>query len=399
MLSVKCIELRTPFTIDQQTTTTFILPLMVTIAVIIVIAIFVIIKKRTQLLNEKVEVKLTTRKEIDLEDDFIARTDFHQSPHTSNDTLNVNDIWDIPVRIETSEIQEVSERLDISQDSSSLSIDNRLKGNQLHVENITDIKIHELQFAITQHDLENGGGFIREYEEQYKTIYLALNEEFKGSVDTKSVSAFKESIKHLFEEDPSVQVIFQKEFKTLSHIKPASTESDFRDATFDTENTEEKKALQLNENNLYLTPTVSNCGKFINATFASSFRQENAFILTEYPSQHDAVDFLRMLVDNNSNTIICMDPLADTDLSPTWLQFPSHCSMFGPFSLQHESDSEGDVKVTNIKILDGTGLAHPVKIVQPTGPLKSVQDTACLRSLVSYVMHIQRKKPITIVSK
>ena len=76
----------------------------------------------------------------------------------------MNDIWDIPIRIETSENQEVSERLDISQDSSSLSIDNRLKGNQLHVENITDMKIHELQFAITQHDLENGGGFIREYE-------------------------------------------------------------------------------------------------------------------------------------------------------------------------------------------------------------------------------------------
>nr|XP_022306862.1 uncharacterized protein LOC111113146 [Crassostrea virginica] len=190
--------------------------------------------------------------------------------------------------------------------------------------------------------------------EQYKTIYLALNEEFKGSVDTKSVSAFKESIKHLFEEDPSVQVIFQKEFKTLSHIKPASTESDFRDGTFDTENTEEKEALQLNENNLYLTPTVSNCGKFINATFVSS---------------------------------------------PTWLQFPSQCSMFGPFRLHHESDSEVDVKVTNVKILDGKGLAHPVKIVQPTGPLKSVQDTACLRNLVSYVMHIQRENPITIVSK
>ena len=58
----------------------------------------------------------------------------------------------------------MSERLDISQDSSSVSIDNRLKGNQLHVENITDIKIHELRFAITQHYLENGGGFKREYE-------------------------------------------------------------------------------------------------------------------------------------------------------------------------------------------------------------------------------------------
>ena len=40
-----------------------------------------------------------------------------------------------------------------------------------------------------------------------------------------------------------------------------------------------------------------------------------------------------------------------------------------------------------------------MKIVQPTGPLKSIQDTACLRSLVSYVMHLPTENPVTIVSK
>ena len=45
------------------------------------------------------------------------------------------------------------------------------------------------------------------------------------------------------------------------------------------------------------------------------------------------------------------------------------------------------------------GLTHPLKIVQPIGPLKSGEDTACLRSLVSYVMDIQTENPITIVSK
>ena len=50
-------------------------------------------------------------------------------------------------------------------------------------------------------------------QEQYKTIYLALNEEFKASVDTRNVSAFRESMKHCFGEDAFDQVIFQKEFK------------------------------------------------------------------------------------------------------------------------------------------------------------------------------------------
>lgn len=45
------------------------------------------------------------------------------------------------------------------------------------------------------------------------------------------------------------------------------------------------------------------------------------------------------------------------------------------------------------------GLTHPVKIVQPIGPLNSGEDTACLRSLVSYVMDIQTENQITIVSK
>ena len=42
---------------------------------------------------------------------------------------------------------------------------------------------------------------------------------------------------------------------------------------------------------------------------------------------------------------------------------------------------------------------HSIKIVQPTGSLKSIQYTACLRSLVSYAVHIATENPVTIVSK
>ncbi|XP_078329057.1 receptor-type tyrosine-protein phosphatase alpha-like [Crassostrea virginica] len=206
-------------------------------------------------------------------------------------------------------------------------------------------------------------------------------------------------MKHSFRENSSDHVIFEKEFKSLSDIKLACTKDDFRDVTLHGVNTEEENVLQLDKYNLYLTPTVYNRGYYINAIYVSSFLEENAFIVTQYPSEDGAVNFLRMLIDNDSDTVICMDPLADVESSSTWLPEPLIYKMVGPYSLQHEGGSEIDVKVTSVNILDGTESTHSKKIVQPTGPLKSIQDTACLRSLVSYVMHLPTENPVTIVSK
>ena len=36
-------------------------------------------------------------------------------------------------------------------------------------------------------------------------------------------------------------------------------------------------------------------------------------MVTTYPLQDNAVDFLRLLIDYNSDTVICMDPLAEKE--------------------------------------------------------------------------------------
>ena len=40
-----------------------------------------------------------------------------------------------------------------------------------------------------------------------------------------------------------------------------------------------------------------------------SYINTKAFIVTQYPPPEDAVDFLRLLIDHESDTVICMDPL------------------------------------------------------------------------------------------
>ena len=46
--------------------------------------------------------------------------------------------------------------------------------------------------------------------------------------------------------------------------------------------------------------------KFI---FFQSFLKNNAVIVSQYPTPEDAVDFLRLLTDHESDTIICLNPL------------------------------------------------------------------------------------------
>lgn len=44
-----------------------------------------------------------------------------------------------------------------------------------------------------------------------------------------------------------------------------------------------------------------------------SYSNNNGFIVTHYPTPEDAVDFMRLLIDHESSTVICMDPLHNND--------------------------------------------------------------------------------------
>lgn len=40
-----------------------------------------------------------------------------------------------------------------------------------------------------------------------------------------------------------------------------------------------------------------------------SFTDQNAFIITNYPKPGDAVDFLRLITDHESEVVVSMEPL------------------------------------------------------------------------------------------
>ncbi|XP_034321090.2 receptor-type tyrosine-protein phosphatase epsilon [Magallana gigas] len=238
--------------------------------------------------------------------------------------------------------------------------------------------------------------------EQYKTILLALNEKFKVSLEAQSLADFTKKIESMREDHPANHTGIRKEFQKLMEIRPQYTSVHYKNSSQHLDNKCENNALPLDKYMLYLTSVVGKRGNVINAIHVSSCQKDRAFIVTQYPTPEDAVDFLRLLNDHDSDTVICMNPLYEIESSKTWFPEKASSKDVAPFVVQHESESDTEVKVTTVNIIHGEETPHSVVIVEPKGQLKSTgtpPDTSFLRSLVLYTQNLSTENPITIVSK
>nr|XP_034310069.1 uncharacterized protein LOC105317761 isoform X3 [Crassostrea gigas] len=238
--------------------------------------------------------------------------------------------------------------------------------------------------------------------EQYMTIFLALNEKFKASMETQSLPDFTKKMETLTGDHPANQTGIRKEFQKLMEIRPVYTSAYFKNSSQHLDNKRGNNVLPLDKYMLYLTSSVGKRGNVINAIHVSSYQKDRAFIVTHYPTPEDAVDFLRLLNDHESDTIVCMNPLHAIESSKTWLPEIASSRDVSPFVVQHESESDTEVKVTTVTIIHGERTPHSVVVVEPKGQLKSTgtpPDTSFLRSMVSYTRNLSTENPITIVSK
>ncbi|XP_078328340.1 receptor-type tyrosine-protein phosphatase alpha-like isoform X2 [Crassostrea virginica] len=246
----------------------------------------------------------------------------------------------------------------------------------------------------------NRMNMIQTYE-QYMAISLTLNEEFKAGIEPQNVSNFADSVANLTEKIPVKQAFIQKQFEKLKQIRPEYTSNDFKNSR-EHAMKKDDTILPLDKYVLYLTSSVKQRGRYINAISVSSHSRNNAFIVTQYPPPEDAVDFLRLLTDHESDTVICMDSLNDVDSTKAWLPEPTSFKKVAPFTVQHEHTTGIDVRVTSIRLIDAEDEKHTVQIVEPKLSLTTTGtplDSSYLHSLVSYALNVSSEGPITIVSR
>nr|XP_022305574.1 receptor-type tyrosine-protein phosphatase alpha-like isoform X2 [Crassostrea virginica] len=239
--------------------------------------------------------------------------------------------------------------------------------------------------------------------EQYITISLALNEIFKAPIQKHSGADFCTKTEKALRDSPANQNPLRKEFQLLLKIKPVYTEADYKVAKQMSAGRQTYKILPLDKYSLHLSSAVPKRGNYINAITVPSFTEATRFIVTRYPSPEDAVDFLRLLNDHESDTVICLDPVHEVESIQSWLPLLSSSTVVAPFTIHCQSNSRNGVSGHVIDILQDNqeDEAHSVLVIGPSkgiNPCGNPRNTSELLQLVSNVLSLETDTPITVVS-
>ncbi|XP_056002087.1 uncharacterized protein LOC125661665 isoform X2 [Ostrea edulis] len=249
---------------------------------------------------------------------------------------------------------------------------------------------------------ENRMTMVQTYQ-QYITVFIALHETFMAPVRLDSIADFSRKAENTGRDMPANQNVILKDVKLLLKIRPTYTDADYKVAKQSSGN-RAHGIMPLDKYSLHLSSVVSKRGQYINAIVVPSYTKASGFIVTQYPPTGDAVDFLRLLTDHESDTVIFMDPLIDIETSNEWLPRDSSSKAVPPFSVHSQSSSRTDVTSTILSIHRDNSECEDlqVTVIEPNVRIKSTGkhlDTSQLRSLVSAARCTESENPITLVSR
>lgn len=236
--------------------------------------------------------------------------------------------------------------------------------------------------------------------EQYKTIFQALHDFFIAPIQSLNISDFVKKVENMSKEEPANWTVMRKEYQQLLAILPVYQQEDYKLAKQNKPPTCSDKILPLDKFNLNLIPLPDHRSCFINAIFLSSYTKENAFIVTQYPE--NAVDFLRLLNDHESNYVILLDPSDEIEKVDTWLPSTPKPEIISPFTFRFQSVSNTDLKLRTFLVDQNEQDTKTIVVVEPNKSLKlesGKQDTSSVRALVNYTLGVSPENTITIVSK
>nr|XP_022309914.1 receptor-type tyrosine-protein phosphatase T-like [Crassostrea virginica]XP_022309915.1 receptor-type tyrosine-protein phosphatase T-like [Crassostrea virginica] len=249
---------------------------------------------------------------------------------------------------------------------------------------------------------ENRMNMVQTYE-QYKTIFLVLHEMCKAQVNSKTPTDFLKCLDTATQDKPVNSSALRKEFQMLLSVRPQYFESDYK---MSSQNGDLSSSIRpLDKYVLYLTTSVPKRGSYINAISVPSYTSPSAFIITKYPAPEDAVDLLRLVIDQESQVIVCLDPLHHIESTGKWLPKSKSDSrkMVPPFSISRIEEHGGEVKCSKICIVQEESAKQQwsIEIVEPTSDLITDHPNTVLQilKLVKFVGNIKTEAPIIVISK
>ncbi|XP_022315948.2 receptor-type tyrosine-protein phosphatase kappa-like isoform X2 [Crassostrea virginica] len=186
--------------------------------------------------------------------------------------------------------------------------------------------------------------------EQYIFVYDVLLEALICGDTTMAAATFPATLSEMLEYDQSIgKTKLEEQFEVLNLIS-STIEKEDTTVALKPENifkNRDKNVIPANRCRPYLVTPVEDYNNYINAVFLNGYRRKDAFIVTQMPLPNTAVDFWRMIYDQNSYCIVMLNEIEETDeMCQQYWTLETCGEKFGPFIVETTAEIKSDPSIT-----------------------------------------------------
>ncbi|XP_077997254.1 receptor-type tyrosine-protein phosphatase gamma-like isoform X2 [Glandiceps talaboti] len=184
--------------------------------------------------------------------------------------------------------------------------------------------------------------YLVQTEDQYIFLHDALLEAIKCGDTEVTVNDYNDYVdqqlenKILLSDDTEISLL-EKQFKRINSYMAKDYEFHSATRPYNKAKNRSVETLPVDRSRVKLLPKPGEDGSdYVNASFLQGYRLSQEYIITQHPLEHTAVDFWRMIWDQNSETIvslISLESMEEGDLMVYWPTTESNSLSCGTFTV------------------------------------------------------------------
>nr|XP_022305063.1 receptor-type tyrosine-protein phosphatase epsilon-like [Crassostrea virginica] len=232
-------------------------------------------------------------------------------------------------------------------------------------------------------------------EEQYKLLYVALMEAFRGPsrcVPTQMfLSEYQQQDCYTNCGNASKKSTLSDEFEELLSLRKVYTQKDYESGRAHITANYTQSVLPVEEYMCHLSYSKGH-NTYFNAILLQSFLEKDSLISAQFPLPDYSEDLLRLIRDFNAQIVVFLCPIKDLASSSTWFPTKTQVKFVGDFTVKHVSEAKGS-HVTMTKLILQTKGNNDIRITVLECPTwRERQSTADKRVLLDVIKEVKTEK-------
>nr|XP_022311639.1 receptor-type tyrosine-protein phosphatase alpha-like [Crassostrea virginica] len=232
-------------------------------------------------------------------------------------------------------------------------------------------------------------------EEQYKLLYLALMEAFRGPsrcVPTQMfLSEYQQQDCYTNCGNASKKSTLSSEFEELLSLRKAYSQKDYESGRTHITANYTQSVLPVEEYMCHLSYSKGH-NTYYNAILLQSFLEKDCIISAQYPLPDYSEDLLRLVRDFNARIVVFLCPIKDLASSSAWFPTKTQVKFLGDFTVKHVSEAKGS-NVTMTKLVLQSKENSDIRITVLECPTwRERQSTVDKRVLLDVIKEVKTEK-------